>query len=63
MAQKRQVEVRCSGCGTWFPYTRAAIHFADWDEWEPVKKKHRAVCPSCGKETEMTRQAVREKKA
>jgi rRNA maturation endonuclease Nob1 len=63
MAQKRLVEVRCSGCGTWFPYSRVPVHFGDWDEWEPVKKKHRAVCPSCGKETEMTRHAVRVKKA
>ncbi|MDD1639118.1 MAG: hypothetical protein LUQ42_03710 [Methanomicrobiales archaeon] len=63
MTQKRRVEIRCSGCGVWFPYSRVPVHFADWDEWEPIRRKHRVSCPTCGKDTVVTKKAVREKPA
>jgi uncharacterized Zn finger protein len=61
MAQRRHIEIHCSGCGTWFPYSRVPVHFAEWDEWEPVRRKHRVKCPTCGKETELSKKVVREK--
>jgi hypothetical protein len=62
MAQKRRhVEIRCSGCGVWYPYEKVPVHFAEWDEWEPIRHRHRVRCPSCGKETVMTTRVVREK--
>lgn len=60
MAEECECEVRCDKCGSWFPYPKAPIHFASWEEYyESDKRKVTVRCPKCGAETELKKENTR----
>ncbi|MDD1713009.1 MAG: hypothetical protein LUQ69_07585 [Methanoregulaceae archaeon] len=60
MAEECTCEVRCSRCGSWFPYPAGSLRFGSWDEYYASSPPRRtARCPKCGEETELKEHTTR----